>query len=56
MIIMIGGIPCSGKSTLMRNLIQEMGSHQDAHSKGYPTELDNGKLEEAAYNNAKGAA
>ena len=26
---MIGGIPCSGKSTLMRNLIQEMGSHED---------------------------
>jgi hypothetical protein len=29
--------------------------HKDAHSKGHPTELDNGKLEEAAYNNAKGA-
>lgn len=29
MIIMIGGIPCSGKSTLMRSLIQEMGSHED---------------------------
>ncbi len=29
MIIMVGGIPCSGKSTLMRNLIQEMGSHED---------------------------
>ena len=26
---MIGGVPCSGKSTLMRNLIQEMGSHED---------------------------
>jgi len=29
MIIMIGGIPCSGKSTLMRSLISEMGSHED---------------------------
>lgn len=29
MIIMIGGIPCSGKSTLMRSIIQEMGSHED---------------------------
>ena len=29
MIIMIGGIPCSGKSTLMRNLIKEMGSHEN---------------------------
>ena len=29
MIIMIGGIPCSGKSTLMRSLIQDMGSHED---------------------------
>lgn len=26
---MIGGIPCSGKSTLMRSLISEMGSHED---------------------------
>lgn len=29
MIIMIGGIPCSGKSTLMKNLIKEMGSHEN---------------------------
>jgi len=29
MIIMVGGIPCSGKSTLMRSLISEMGSHED---------------------------
>ena len=26
MIIMIGGIPCSGKSTLMRNILSELGS------------------------------
>ena len=29
MIIMIGGIPCSGKSTLMRNILSELGSHED---------------------------
>ena len=29
MIFMIGGIPCSGKSTLMRSIIEELGSHED---------------------------
>lgn len=29
MIVMIGGVPCSGKSTLMRNIIKSMGSHED---------------------------
>ena len=29
MIIMIGGIPCSGKSTLMRSIIVELSSHED---------------------------
>lgn len=29
MIIMIGGIPCSGKSTLMREIISELGSRFD---------------------------
>ena len=29
MIIMICGIPCSGKSTLMRSIIEELGSHED---------------------------
>ena len=27
MIIMIGGVPCSGKSTLTRNILSEMGSY-----------------------------
>ena len=26
MIIMIGGVPCSGKSTLIREIISELGS------------------------------
>lgn len=26
---MIGGIPCSGKSTLMRSIIESLGSHED---------------------------
>ena len=29
MIIMIGGIPCSGKSTLMRSIIEGLGSHEN---------------------------
>ena len=29
MIIMIGGIPCSGKSTLMREIISELGSAEN---------------------------
>ena len=29
MIIMIGGVPCSGKSTLMRNLLSELGPSVD---------------------------
>ena len=28
MIIMIGGIPCSGKTTLMKNIIKDLGSYE----------------------------
>ena len=45
MIIMIGGIPCSGKSTLMRSLIQEMGSHEDVEPmKLFPCQKHNDVL------------
>jgi len=45
MIVMIGGIPCSGKSTLMRNIIEHLGSHEDCEPmKLFPCQKHNDVL------------